>query len=302
MESMTGFVSREFDAGTFRGRITIKSLNHRYLEAKVRTPRALSNFENDIRAQLTNKLQRGSVELSIEDISQQEQKNKSTDSVSRFIRDMDLACRTWEKQGGPWIPRPLRMLVLSLGYSKWASDSRETSTENVPAISGEVLNKEISLALDALVLHRREEGSKLRDHLKRIHARMTEIREWVAKESQEKLEQTRQQQKVRIEEACKEWNLGKVTEERLLQEFLVLSDRKAVAEELERLTIHLGTLAEMFGSTERAVGKKLDFLAQELGREWTTLGNKLQVPQIGEKIIEAKLLLEQLREQSLNLL
>lgn len=107
--------------------------------------------------------------------------------------------------------------------------------------------------------------------------------------------------RTRIQKVSEELKIGMVSEDRILQELLILAEKRDVAEELQRIESHAEALRKMLDQPPENVGKRLEFIVQELHREWTTLGNKIQNAEVSKLVMEAKLTLEKIREQSLNL-
>jgi uncharacterized protein (TIGR00255 family) len=155
-------------------------------------------------------------------------------------------------------------------------------------------------ALGAMMQMRHKEGEKLEKVLRRELAEIHKHRDWVYKHREELNEKYLKKVQTRL----KEWEgkmHAKLDEARIHQEVAFYLDRSDVTEELDRLGSHLQQCEQIFAGSSGSVGKRLDFLAQELGREINTIGSKNDQLQVTEHIVEMKLALERIREQVQNL-
>jgi uncharacterized protein (TIGR00255 family) len=296
---MTGFGSAEGSVGNQKYRVEVKSVNHRFLDLKLRLPRELQSCEVQIRAALQARFTRGAVEMKIDRLSE-----GAAPSVDVTL-DAALAKRYLDK---------FRELQKSLGLNdsiatRDIASYPDVLTRGSPELSAEEswkrLEPIVASALDGLAAMRKHEGAVLAkilldaaDDLERTIHSLREKRKAVAGRYPERI-----REKIKaIFEAypLNEGNLQAVLEARIAQELALLADRTDVEEELVRFQGHLDHLRKILGEGGGA-GRKLDFVLQELNREINTLGNKAQDYGMSEEVVGSKVRLEQLREQVMNL-
>jgi len=305
--SMTGYACLDWQPGSASSdgspagracRLHLKSVNHRFFELRWRTPRTWNSLEVWFRGLCTQRVKRGSVDFWVEYSTAATKENSPQDRIDSFFSKLDEAAKQGQKKFfGMHIPNPMKLLILSRHVDLWWSAERE---------EGPVNETEAKEMMERLVTElqrtRLEEGQSLGrvllEHIARLEGLHAEILA-VLPSMRSKLEEDYRgrMQKIGIE-------LGQgssVSQDRLLQELLVLAEKRDVAEECDRISIHLKKFREILAGDGEQPGKRLDFLSQELHREWTTLGNKLQNASCSQLVIEAKLSIEKIREQSLNL-
>lgn len=303
IQSMTGFASRTFSVLGNRYKIEVKTLNHRFLEIKLRTPREWSGLEHSLRAWVEAKLKRGSVELWIEKFSENA---SSAPEISVHWAQAEHAMKQLaelKKKFKIETPVSVRDLlqfpdVLSKGSGVVLSDEQSDELQ-------EVLLSEVNGALQDLSAMRTSEGTKLQkamlfilQQLRATHTRLVAAREMIKTRSQEKIKKKLQQ----CFEAYStpDGQMRALLETRIAQEISIVLEKADVEEELTRFSGHLDAIEKLL-QEGGLIGKKLDFLFQELNREINTLGNKAQDLGISQEVIAVKTAIEQLREQSLNI-
>lgn len=294
--SMTGYAHLEKSIGKQRYRIHLKSVNHRFSEIRFKVPRSWSAIEISAKKILQEKLLRGSIDFWVEDLSQELSANE--DKLNLLFSRLKEALEKSVGFSKFTLPGPVRALILARFPEYWLSASgAETSI-----IDGQEILKAIEELIELLKTERSSEGERvvtdllqysnaLDDHYQTLKQRVPKLRmDW-----EQKLRE-------RMDILAKELQVPSLPQERLLQEFLMLAEKRDVAEELQRIEMHLSALKTLFKNPRPdGLGKRLEFLLQELHREWTTFGNKVQNSGVGSQIVEAKILLERLREQALNL-
>lgn len=298
--SMTGFGSAEGVIGTQKYRIEMKSVNHRFLDLKVRLPRELQSAEVAMKSFIQSRMNRGAVEVKIDRVAE----GTSAPQVD-VILDLVLAKRYHEK---------LRELQSALGLSE-AITVREVATfpDVLTRASTELSAEEtwkqleplLAKALDALASMRRHEGTALAkvllDAATELEKTIQSLREKRKAVTNRYPERIREKVKAIFETyPLSEGNIQAVLEARISQELAMLADRTDVEEELVRFQGHLDHLRKILREGG-SVGRKLDFVLQELNREMNTLGNKAQDYGMSEEVVGSKVRLEQLREQVMNL-
>ncbi len=290
VSSMTGYGRGEAEGEGKQLTVELKAVNHRFLETVIRLPRQYSSLEERIKRLIQERVSRGRIEVYLN--------FKETGEIKRIVKvDKDIAVA---------YDKALEDLAKTVGAS-YDSDvyrlislpevvSIEEKEEDLDALWG-VCARALEQALAALVQMRRQEGERLRQDLihrleriaqciKDIEARQPQV----VQEYQEKLRQ-------RISELLHEVPLD---ENRLANEVAVFADRVSITEELVRLASHLAQFKASLDLQE-PVGRKLDFLTQELNREINTIGSKANDLEIGKIVVEVKSEIEKIREQVQNL-
>jgi len=302
IQSMTGFSTRMVSVLGEPYKVELKSLNHRFLDLKLRMPRSLNTLEAQIKAVVELKVKRGSVEVWIEKL----QLGKSepgirvnepvAEAAFKILNDLRHRFQITEDV-------TLRDLV-SFPDVIEKNAGQDLSPEDEKIISTEIL-KALSEGVQELLLMRAQEGSKLRDALLLIVAEFKRMHEvFLAARSQI---QIRAQAKIkkRVEQcfeayATSDEMLRALMETRIAQEITYTLEKLDIEEELTRFKGHIDQIETLLLQGGQ-VGKKLDFMFQELNREVNTLGNKAQDLGVSQEVIELKMRIEQMREQSLNL-
>lgn len=294
IRSMTGFAaaSRESDAG--RVQITLKSVNHRFLDIALKAPNALASLESRIRAQVQQRLTRGRVEVLV-----------SAEVTTAPERDVAIDERLIERLVAAIEPLRQRGLVSgTLSCSDvlrlpQAIDIRSRAAEAADGLPPAVVaSVEAALgdALDALVAMRETEGRLIGDDLSAKLATLTGFvgeLERLAREGQADLE-SRLRERLSALPADLQGDAAA-----LAQEVVRFVSRSDVDEEIVRLRAHVEHWRGLAAGPE-ACGRKLDFLVQEMNREINTIGSKVEGTRGTTVVIDAKAELERIREQTQN--
>lgn len=270
--------------------VEMRSVNHRFSEVLVRMPRDLALLEERVRALLQRRIQRGRLEVAVS--------RENPQARPRTVRaDLDLAREYLAAT------RELAQ-ALALGgevtlpmIAAFPEVIRQEETPQDAEILWGNLEQAISAALEDLIRMREEEGGRLasdaRGRVDRVEAQLGEIRE--------RSRQVVGEYTLRLRQRLTEL-LGEVpvNEERLTAELALFAERSDITEELTRLGSHLTQFRETMDAPEGAVGRKLEFLLQEMGRETNTIGAKANDLEIARAVIAIKGELESLREQIQN--
>ena len=291
MQSMTGFggASQEFDSCRVSARF--RTVNHRYLDLVIRMPEEQRHLESSVRKQIADGLSRGRVELRIEiedrrdrpvEVHLNHSWIEALQQVAEELAAKDIALAE------PGLTDLLRFPDALRITSRPDAESEE--------IAGAV-ESTVGLALSGLQESRAEEGAKLQAALTELLDTLESlVRDMENAQGDVRLE-LEKRLRSRLEElVAQSPELGEM---RIEQELAILVERSDVREELDRLSSHLEQFRTSMLSAA-AVGKKLDFLAQEILRELTTLGAKCRQAGVVQMHIDAKLLCEQIREQVQN--
>lgn len=284
VHSMTGYgrAEKTFDQETLS--VEIKSLNSKNLDLSVRLPQALRIFELNLRKHLSSTVIRGKVEVFVQYSSQKlaPQAQLNTSIIEEYLKQINTIA-TGER---------LDQLALALKLPDAVSQEREGAMD---AVWEERLLEVSTEALEGLEAFRIQEGAELHaDLLRNLHT-IEEGLERIGEMDPER--GTLQQEKLR--EALNALE-QKVDENRFEQELIYYLEKFDINEERVRLKNHIA----YFKTTveEKASGKKLGFIAQELGREINTIGSKANHANIQREVVQMKDALEKIKEQALNVL
>ena len=290
IRSMTGFGRAQGVLGGKDITVEIRSVNHRYFEFSARLPRAYSWLEEKLKGVAQGAASRGKVEVSLL-IQTVEGSDAQVVVNTALAREYVEALRELGRELD--LPDDLSLSAVArfgeIFTLRRAPDDEEEVQANVLAVAAQ--------AAERFSQMRRAEGEKLRED---ILGRLISIEERVAQveeRSPQTVAEYRQKLTARMEEL-----LGKaaVEEQRILAEAAIVADRWAVDEETGRLRSHIAQLRSILDTPE-AVGRKLDFLVQEMNREANTIGSKAQDVRIAQVVVEIKSEIEKIREQVQNI-
>jgi uncharacterized protein (TIGR00255 family) len=298
MRSMTGFGRAAGEGGGYRVVAEARSVNHRHLEVVVRAREPYRALEGRLRALVAERVSRGRVELAVETEPLDE-----PSGAPRLRRRVLLALA--EQVHELAAARP----DLGLGPATWGDLLRVADLVEVP-LGERVLPVEAEGALlavaasavDSMVEAREREGEALAAALDRLSAELRELVEGVAAELPVWRARLAERASSRLSELLRGLDptpMSLADPSAWLPEALALAERSDVTEELERLRAHLDHFEETCQGSEPA-GRRLDFLTQELLREAQTLGAKCRALPLAQRILEAKLVAERMREQVQN--
>ncbi len=290
VSSMTGFGRAKELVGDFDITVEIRAVNHRYFEFSSRLPRSFQFLEEKLKSTCHNRIARGKVELSLslENCAQDavvfELNEQYTDAYVAALHQ--LAARYGLRDD---------ISVSSLMRNNDVFTVRRNEADE-EAVTEAVL-KVTEAALDNFVEMRRVEGKRLADDISSRADTIAEHVSFIEERSPETVAEYRERLEQRIRELLGD---ASVDEQRLLTETAVFADKIAVAEETVRLRSHLKQLHAML-EAEGEIGRKFDFLIQEMNREANTIGSKAQDLEIGRRVVEIKAEIEKIREQVQNI-
>ena len=293
MRSMTGYGQGSAEGGHLRVEATLRSVNHRNLDLVLRVPEELRRHELEIREAIGGRLFRGRVEVRI-DVENRRRRQVRVEVEKGTLAALEEAVAGLQRDGHAQDGLQFRDLLR-------VPDALLFSIESDPeldVIVWSLTSSALEAALEQLVEARAGEGEKLdrilRDRLNALGRAVQQISD----EQPEISERLASRLKERWQDlAASELP---VDESRLAQELAYLVERSDVREELDRLTAHQAHFQEVVAD-DGPIGKRLDFLAQEMHRELTTLSSKCRDTAAMELTLDAKLLCEQLREQIQNI-
>lgn len=289
MQSMTGYGRCRACCDGREMTVELKTVNHRFLDLSFRLPKNLAFLEDALRLRINGSgLRRGHVDVFLT--------YQNTRADARAVRiDVALleafnaALRQAEKELEPY-KRPTVSDILELSGAVTVSQAEEDA-EAVTALALEAFDG----ALEQLCDMRAREGVHLADDLLRNLDGLSALREHIASRAPMAPEEYRKRLEARLEE----WSVSPADPQRLAQEVALLADRCAIDEELSRLQSHIDQFRQSLHGTDEA-GRRLDFLLQEMNREVNTMGAKASDAQIAQSVVDAKCVIEKLREQVQN--
>ena len=287
IKSMTAFARQE--AQTEIGQLTweIRSVNHRYSEVSLRVPDDFRALEPKIRENIAQNIKRGKLDLSLRLQRMEQNAGDTLELDTRMVQQLTAAAT--ELGGLLENSAPLNVSDLL----RWPGVLKAPDTD-AAKLQQQALDL-LQQTLEDLVATREREGLQMQ---KVILARCRSIREQVVKIKQilpELITTIRE----RVQKKLDEYDV-EVDEGRLEQEIVLMANRADVAEEIDRLDAHIIEIERVL-QQDQPVGRRLDFLMQELNREANTLGSKSITTTISQTSVELKVLIEQMREQIQNI-
>ena len=284
--SMTGFARTEQKHPEYTLIWEVRSVNHRYLEMYLRLPEELREIETSLRDITRKKLQRGKVELSLH-LQAEESRDSQIGLDSERLAQLAEACN----RIGEHLPQCAPLNPLEVLRYPGVQISRDTDRE---ALLDNAI-KQYEQTLNQLIEHRTREGGELagfiEQRLDAIDTQVVQLRERlpdILKGQREKLQNKIAALQVELDA------------DRLEQEIVLMAQKADVDEELDRLDTHTQEVRRTL-KQKNSLGRRLDFLMQELNREANTLSSKSVVSETTQAAVELKVLIEQMREQVQNI-
>ena len=292
IKSMTGFGRSEYTDGKRNITVEIKSVNHRYSDIAVKMPRRYAFAEDKVKSAVKDKLRRGKVDVSIsvENITEndisislnklvaQQYYNNLQELKSEFTVSGDIT---------------LQLLAGMPDVIKAVPD-----VEDEEAMTKAILIP-VAQACANLEEMRGVEGEKLAEDLIKKGENIKSILDVIAERAPQVSVEYTEKLRTRIKELI--GNSVEIPEDRILVEAAIFADKCAIDEEITRLNSHLIQLKKILSSGEDTVGKKLDFLVQEMNREANTIGSKANDITITNNMLDIKAEIEKIREQVQNI-
>ena len=288
--SMTGYATAgaEFDSGSLT--LELRAVNHRYLDIQLRMADELRGFEGVLREAITAQLQRGKVECRINYAA------RSAQSGATLNRDLLQQLAAWNKDVQAALPDALGLSVADV--LRW-NGVMETPTASADELRATLLDL-LQTVLQEFSASRAREGEKLKDFLLQRVDKIEALRNAVMPHVPAAIAAYEQKLITCLRDAVQNALIQDTWDERVRQEITLFASKIDVDEELSRLASHLAEMRRIL-SHGGAVGKRLDFLMQELNREANTLGSKSVDAEVSRSAMEMKILIEQMREQIQNL-
>ncbi len=290
LKSMTGFGRAE---ATVNGRditVEIKSVNHRYFEFSCRTTRGYSFLEEKLKSYVSQKVSRGKIDMFVSLSTSDETPAEVTvnHQLAKAYLDAFKEIETEYK------------LENDITVSAVARYPDVLTVTKAPENEEQVLNdvlQAVDVALTSFISMREAEGEKLKADILNRAETVLNIVSKIEERSPQTVLEYENRLKSKIEETLSDKNID---EQRILTEVAIFADKVAVAEETVRLRSHFAQLTKFMNSDE-AVGRKVDFIIQEMNREANTIGSKVQDAEIAHLVVDIKSEIEKIREQIQNI-
>jgi len=285
LNSMTGFARQAAESPLGTLTWELRTVNHRYLDVQFRLPEELRPSETDLRQQVADQLKRGKIECSLHfrrAISDATELKINRDLVGQLRAKLDELSEILHESRA----------IDPVDVLRWPGVVSETEIDTGPLY--DEASRLLADTLDALGKMRASEGQRIAEMIESRCADIMTISTGVRARMPEVLAAVRTRQQERIDKLDIEADPA-----RLETELAIIAQKLDVDEELDRLDSHISEIREAMGSDE-PVGRRLDFLMQELNREANTLGSKSADTETTKAAVELKVLIEQMREQIQN--
>jgi uncharacterized protein (TIGR00255 family) len=286
IKSMTGFARCQSKNGFGTLTWELRAVNHRYLEISLRIPEEMRSYETRYREMVNARLARGKVECSLR-FKPEMAIESGIEIDEEFSKSLAKVCQ----QLNDILHQPSE--VNAIDFLKWPGVIKEATQDMKPMLDASV--ELLETALNELIANRESEGERLRETLLQRCASMQALVTTVRAQLPEIRQAYREKLLARLQELKAEPDM-----ERLEQELVYLAQKMDVDEEIDRLESHIKELTLVLKRDE-AVGRRLDFIMQELNREANTLGSKSVDIKTTQASVELKVLIEQMREQIQNI-
>ena len=291
IRSMTGYGEAEKEVAGFSLRVELRSLNHRFLDISLKLPQELSSYEELIRGEVKKRISRGRIDIfvSLKPISGKVLTLEVNEEAVREVADSLKKLKKEAKLSGKV---DINTILRLPGLIELKPKKLEDSDELKKAVE-ETLSSALSLLEEARV----REGEALSQAIATSITKIEEEVRGIEEEAPKIQGELYQKLKERLSALAPEVSLD---EKRLFEEAVYYTDRFDITEELTRLKAHLAEMRRLLSATE-PVGRKLDFLIQELNRETNTLGSKVKKLEFTKGVLSIKSEIEKIREQAQNI-
>lgn len=290
IRSMTGYGRKQAVTGGMHITAEIKSVNHRYFEFSARVPRAYGFLEEKLKTYIQSLISRGKVEcyIQIDNLEEEDCIVEVNHSLAKGYYDaLKYLAQRYELRDD------ISVSLLSRYSDIFSVHKAEADEEKI----WESVKGVVAEAVSSFIKMRETEGEKLKNDILSRCDTIIEKVEFIEERSPETVREYNDKLLARIKDVLSD---VQVDEQRILTEAAVYADKIAVAEETVRLRSHISQLRD-FMESEEAIGRKTDFLVQEINREANTIGSKAQDVAIAKKVIDIKAEVEKIREQVQNI-
>ena len=290
MKSMTGFGRAIYENSNRNYIIDLKTVNNKYSDINVKLPRRISFLEEKIRKAIANKITRGKVEANITFFDYSSKSKK-------IVLNKEIAKEYIQQLREIADENELSENINVVEIAKLPDILNSIDVENDEEIAEETLQC-LNMALDNLIEMRAKEGENIKKDLVKRLEKVAILVNNIEKESTGLVEEYVLKLEKRVKEIL---NTNIIDENRVAQEAVIYADKMSIEEELTRLKSHIEQFNELINNTQNPIGKKLDFIIQEMNRETNTIGSKSGSNGITNLVIDLKVELEDIREQIQNI-
>ncbi len=290
IRSMTGYGRSQQTVDGMNITLEVKSVNHRYFEFSTRLPRSYSFLEEKLKTFFSGTISRGKVECSVS-IETLEEPDTVITLNHPLLKSYLQAYK--ELTDDYAIPNDISVSSLSRVTDLFIVRKQEADEEKIWAAVSAVA----AAALENFTAMREREGAKLKDDVSQRLDIILDRVSFIEERSPETVREYNEKLVARLKELLGDTSID---EQRILTEAAIFADKIAVAEETVRLRSHVSQLRSFLDS-DGPIGKKMDFLVQELNREANTTGSKCQDVEIARRVVDIKAEIEKIREQIQNI-
>ncbi len=291
IKSMTGYGrgNEEVDGRIFN--VEMKSVNNRYLDINIRLPRTINSLEDKIRKLISSKVSRGKIDVYINEESVLE--NNTTVNVDDNMAKAYFSAYSHIKDLLS-LKDDIPLSLIAKAPDVIVTERKEEDLEKVYS----ALEVSLNLALDMFIKMRESEGVKLSEDILKRCENILSMMSIIEERSPSIVEEYREKISQRIKEFLKD---VEIDETKLLNEVAFFSDKCNITEEIVRLKSHIVQLKDTLENSSDSIGRKLDFLIQEMNRETNTIGSKANDLLITKTVVDIKSEIEKIREQIQNI-
>ena len=291
MKSMTGFGSGTATKDGITCTVEIKSVNARFLDLFIRSPKQINPFESIIRGLVQNRITRGKVEVSvsIQDAGERPKTFTINSVLRKQIQELLVREEFYDD------PKKVPLQAVNSISNEWIQQQDTPIAEDV---FSEIVQESTNQALDALITMRTVEGKHIEQDLLSRITTLENIIKIIDENKAGAVDAYREHIKGKIQEYLVSLEAS-ISEDRFLQEIALLADKTDITEEIVRFTSHVVQLKNTLVD-ENSIGRKVDFILQEMNREVNTIGSKAMDSSIIEFVVQLKCELEKIREQVQN--
>ena len=291
MKSMTGFGSGTATKDGITCTVEIKSVNARFLDLFIRSPKQINPFESIIRGLVQDRITRGKVEVSvsIQDAGERPKTFTINSVLRKQIQELLVREEFYDD------PKKVPLQAVNSISNEWIQQQDTPIAEDVLS---EIVQESTNQALDALITMRTIEGKHIEQDLLSRITTLENIIKSIDEKKAGAVDAYREHIKGKIQEYLVSLEAS-ISEDRFLQEIALLADKTDITEEIVRFTSHVVQLKNTLVD-ENSIGRKVDFILQEMNREVNTIGSKAMDSIITELVVQLKCELEKIREQVQN--
>ena len=291
MKSMTGFGSGTATKDGITCTVEIKSVNARFLDLFIRSQKQMNPFESIIRRMIQDRITRGKVEVSVS--IQDAGERPKTFTINSVLRKQIQELLVQEEFYDA--PQKVPLQAVNSISNEWI---QQQDTPIAEEVLSDIVKEATTQALDSLIAMRTAEGQHINQDLLERIGTLEKIITKIDTNKSGAVEAYREHIKTKIQEYLVSLEAS-ISEDRFIQEIALLADKTDITEEIVRFTSHVVQLKNTLADTN-SIGRKVDFILQEMNREVNTIGSKAMDSIVTEFVVQLKCELEKIREQVQN--